>query len=459
MNFRRHAQAPTTQSAKLSTCKNHMTACNQIRRTPLARHQHRRLLMTFIVVLALIGSAISQEPSVVLTDLSGVHIEGTLETIEFEKVGIQTGERLEQIGFENIDSLDFGFAPAARLDGMAQIHLLDGSELNAKSISILSRVLSIELMCGELIQVNSGIVDSVRFKSYKNELALGKQWREILDDESRAADAIVVNRSGELDAVEGIVGDLSGDKLTFSIEDRTARVALEKLDAILFYHASDREFGLPVCEIVLADRSKVRAKSLQWNDSRLVCIGVGGAKFEFRRQALRQLDFSLGKSLTLSSMTPTTNDWQSLMTSSAIFEKLRKIKLARINESYSGQPLSLKFQPDTGISYLAKVKQFNNGFAMQGGGKLAFALDGQYEKLTGSVGFDPAANASGNVRFKVSLDGKVVLDQEMIHRTMKNPIELDLIVKDAKRVVFEIDYNDGRSTGDQIHLVDLKVSQ
>ena len=61
--------------------------------------------------------------------------------------------------------------------------------------------------------------------------------------------------------------------------------------------------------------------------------------------------------------------------------------------------------------------------------------------------------------FRVLLDGKIGLEKELIHRLMKNPIGIDLDVKDVRRVVFQVEYNDGRSTGDQINLVDLWVIQ
>ena len=171
------------------------------------------------------------------------------------------------------------------------------------------------------------------------------------------------------------------------------------------------------------------------------------------------MNFSLGRAEFLSQMEPTTNDWNALITSSVIFEKLRRMKLARANESFKGLPLSLKFQPDQDLSFATQIKQFEQGFAIQGGGKLAFSLGGRYRKLTGLVGFDPAANITGHVKLIVLVDGKPVVERELIHRTLKNPIQLDVDIKDAKRVVFQVDFQDGRSTGDQLHLVNLKVSQ
>jgi len=394
-----------------------------------------------------------------LTLLNGESIEGMIESIEFEEFSFRTADEVKTLNFDQINKIEFGQSAERPANPASQVQLIDGSELQAVSFGIKSNQLTIQLHAGTTLSVSSRNVNAIRFKSYEDELELSKQWRKLLADDSRQGDAIVVNRDGELDTVEGIVGELADEKLEFSIEDRTARVPLERMDAILFYHASGREFGSPICDVTLIDQSIIHLKSIQWKDSKLIGQAVCGAKFEIPRPALSRLNFALGNEVLLSSLQPTTNDWQPLMTSSAIVNKLRRMKLARTNQSFSGKPLSLKFLPESGANYSGKTRQFENGFAMQGGGKLAFALNGQYEKLTGFVGFDPEANENGNVKFTILLDGKTVLDKQMLHRKMQNPIELDLVVKDAARVVFQVEYSDGRSTGDQIHLVDLRVSQ
>jgi len=231
------------------------------------------------------------------------------------------------------------------------------------------------------------------------------------------------------------------------------------MDAILFYHAAGRELATPTCQIILTDASKAVVRRLSWKNQSCVATLVCGTELTIPLESISLLDFSLGRDEFLSQIEPSTNDWSALLTSSAVVEKLRRLKLARANESFKGLPLALKFSPQQGLTFVSQTRQFEHGYAIQGGGKLAFSLGGRYRKLTGLVGFDPAANITGHVKFTLLVDGKPVLEQELVHRTMKNPIQLDFDIKDAKRVVFQVDYQDGRSTGDQLHLVNLKVSQ
>ena len=231
------------------------------------------------------------------------------------------------------------------------------------------------------------------------------------------------------------------------------------MDAVVFYHAAGRELAQPACKILLTDASQALVRRLKWSDQSCAATLVCGTELTIPLESISRMDFSIGKDEFLSQMEPTTNDWNALIASPAIVDKLRRLKIARVNESFRGLPLSLKFSPNQGLSFVSEVKQFEQGFAIQGGGKLAFSLGGRYRKLTGLVGFDPAANVTGRVKFVVLLDGKTAVEEVLVHREMKNPFQLDLDIKDTKRVVFQVDYQDGRSTGDQLHLVNLKVSQ
>jgi hypothetical protein len=415
--------------------------------------------LTYVVAVWLASSGWAQQSTVELQSVAGAKVNGTIVRIEADRVSLVTTSGPLDFDFEKINSISFGTKSKALTDTQTKIQLVDGSVLHASSISIESGKLRANLPSGVALSVPTRDIEFVQLKAYGNDLELRRQWRDILDDDSREGDAIVVNREDALNSIEGIVGDLSQDKLSFSIEDRTAQVSLDKLDAILFYHATGRELVSPVAQLILTDNSEILVQEIKWVDSELKAVAVCGANFDIKTTSIVRLNFSFGRDVWLSSMEPSTNDWQPLITSPAIVDKLRRMKLARSNESFSGQPLSLVFSAANGSSLMGQTRQFETGFAIQSGGKLAFSLDRRYQNLTGWVGFDPSANPSGNVLFKVLVDGKLSLEKELISRDMKNPLELNLDITDAERVVFEVDYHDGRSIGDQLHLVDLKVSR
>lgn len=403
-------------------------------------------------------TTVGQSAGVVLKTVDGETFEGSIDSIELDSISLQTVGKTSEFSIEKIDSIETGNRAAVADKVPTLIELVDGSLFNGDKFSIKSRELAAKLDCGVSLNLETRQIKALRFRTYANNLELGKQYREIKTDRSREGDSIVVNRDGELTPVEGIAGDFADEKLEFSIGQRSARVALEKMDAVLFYHAAGREFALPICEILLTDNSRAMVRRLSWKDQAIAATLVCGTELTISLNSISKLNFALGRDEFLSQMEPTTNDWSALITSAAIAEKLRRLKLARPNESFKGLPLTLKFFRDN-LFQASEIRQFEHGYAIQGGGKLAFSLGGRYRKLGGIVGFDPAASITGHVKFSVLVDGKAVVEQELIHRTMKNPIQLDLDIKDAKRVVFQVDFQDGRSTGDQLHLVNLKVSQ
>lgn len=421
-------------------------------------------LMLIVIVLGAETPACAiqidtQMPSVVVVTSAGDKVEGTLESLDLDSLTLQVKEEKAKFQFEQIESLSTGVESVPPSEGGILIRLIDDSVFNGNAFSISAKRLKLKTASERSHDIETRNIASVRFKVYPNDLKLSKQWREILGDSQREGDALVVNRSGELNAIEGIVGETESAKLNFSIGDRTAKVGLEKIDAILFYHAAGRELADPICAVELSDGSSVLAQRLEWNGSQVQIASVAGTAIKVGLGEIVRFDFSMGRSELLSNREPTTNDWQALMTSSAIMEKLRRLKLAKVNRSFGGDPLSLKFFSDDGAGHLSEIRQFEHGFAMQGGGKLAFSLNGQFNNLKGWVGFDPRASESGQVKLIVLADGKPLVEKVLIHRTIRQPLELDLNIKDVKRLVFQVDYHDGRSTGDQIHLVELKVSQ
>lgn len=412
-----------------------------------------------LVILLASSNAWSQQTKIQIRSAQGSELSGTIESINQNELSILTENKPTRLLLEQVNSIRFEKPTFPTVETMIRVQLVDGSWFNASSVTIDSRILNLTLRCGLTMSVDARNVAHVQFRGYKDELKLADQWREILADSSRIGDAIVVNRSDELNSIEGIVGDLSDQKLSFSIEDRTAEVAVDRIDAVLFYHAAGRELQDRCCELVLVDNSKLQIHDLNWYASRLQIETACGVKTEIPASNLARIDFSANREVWLSDLAPLTNDWQPLMTSSAIVDKLRKLKLAKKNQSHSGQPLRLRMIPDEDLSLLPDTREFRHGYSMQSGGKLTFGLNREFRKLTGMVGFDPSANLSGQLSFKILVDGKTAVEKELIHRSMKQPLELDLDIQNADRIVFQVDYLDGRSIGDQLNLVDLKVAR
>ena len=117
------------------------------------------------------------------------------------------------------------------------------------------------------------------------------------------------------------------------------------------------------------------------------------------------------------------------------------------------------FHPDPELRFLSELRSFERGIAMAGGTRLSYGVNGRYKRLSGWVGFDPDANQAGNVKLTIRGDGQKLLEKEMLAQQMENPFELTLDINSVQRLTFQVDYHDGRAIGDNIHLVDIKVTK
>lgn len=426
---------------------------------PFLRLLHATLSLFFI---AHVPAVVYAQPTTVKIATASEEHQGSLNSLSIDRVVIARNNERLPIAVEQIESIDFQIPSQANSElnpsNVPLIQLKGDSRLLANSVSLRGQTVIAQLKSAHELAIPIRKVKLIQFRSYSDRPELSRQLQEILSNKNREGDALIANRDGQLNPIEGIAGDLENGRIQFTIGDRTAEVSVDKIDGVLPFHATTARIARPKCKIQLIDNSEVYAIDLNWNAPHLAITTNCGTEFSIHISRISSINFSTGRAIWLSDLTPSTNDWSPLLASASMIDKLRRLKIARANKSYSGNPLSLNF-PRTASGLEFGRKQFDHGFAIQSGGRLAFNLDGQFQKLTGLVGFCPSAGNSGNLVFRIRMDGKTVIEQEMIAQEMHEPLVLDLNVASAERIVFEVDYHDGRSIGDQLNLVDLKVTR
>ena len=411
-------------------------------------------------------------PAVVeLTDGSSVkgYINSIGETdvelsVSQDSQGSQDSVDPLNLSFKQITSLNFqnSNARAASTDQESQsqgvVSFVDGSQAYFGSIGILKGIATITTVAGVSIRANVSNLKTISFLGNESGSEQKKQWAKLLNETLPTSDAIVVSKNSTLQLIEGIVGDVSDQHLTFSIESRTAEVALEKIKGVVFYRA-EREFTEPTCLLTLTDASRFQIRKIALDRSNLNLTSIGGLQFTIDANQLQRMDFSIGRSVYLSDLIPSTNTWTPLLASTNILEPLKALRIAKFNTDFRGQPLMITNTPDSGLGYLVETVAYEKGIAISGGGRVVFALNKQFKQLSGLVSFQPKAHPSSVVRFVVKTDGQTAISEAMKADEILQPIALDLDVSTTDRISFSVEYEDGRSAGDVLHLVDFKVSR
>ena len=404
----------------------------------------------------------AQTPTVEIRMLDGSKVVGTMVEATLDQVKLENETGAKAVAVEQVEAIAFPESEAAQLSATAaQFYLLDGSSVFIDKYNYADRKIAATLTTGNEVSIPKGNVSSIVFAGDRN--AIRKQVEQVKRDSDVVADTLIVLRNGEFNAIEGIVKGLNPKSVQFAIEEQSADVPIAKLSAITFFKAGKNDFSDPLATCVLSDTSRIKLRSFELLAKQLVLTSLTGETFNVEFNKVVSLEFNTTTAVPLTNLAPTTNDWEPLLAGQAIVEKLRQLRIARINQSFSGQPLSLMVpRPDVEFE-AGKTRTvervYDAGIAVQGGGRLAWRLEGDYQSLSGLVGFAPQASEFGWVKVRILVDGKELYAQEFVKNEMTEPQPFEIDLVNGQRMIIEVDYADGRSIGDVIHLVNLTLQK
>lgn len=421
------------------------------------------------------ASSMPPLPETVVVELTeGASLQAMIAAVDQSSIELIVDSQTQRFAFEQLARLTF--RPEQNLkdpggtggnEGNAgKVFLVDGTEIIIGDLKIDGRNASIASLGGATIEADVSQLSSIKLLDFEASDQDRAQWKSTMEQPRPTADAIVVSKNGAFQMIEGVVGDIDSEQLTFSMETRTAKVGIEKIKGVVFYRA-DRELTDAICQMVLIDESKIQVRSLNRSGAdigngggnSLEVTTVGGVKFSVDVAQVSRIDFSVGRYVYLSDMVPATNDWTPLLASPEIVDQLKSLRVARFNEDFRGQSIALESIPQQGVEYLGRTESFDKGVAISGGGRVTYSLNRQFKRLTGQVGFDPQAYPGAAVRFVVKTDGQTAISELLKAQDLLQPIGLDLNVSETDRISIAVEYADGKIAGGVLHLADLKVSR
>ena len=412
-------------------------------------------LLVFTLHIAA-GVACAQTPTVEISMLDGAKAVGTMVGVTIDQLKLESDTGSMTVAIEQIEAITFSESEAAKLpETAAQFYLLDGSSVFIDKYNYADQKIAATLTTGNEVSIPKRNVGSIIFAGDRS--TIRKQVEQVKRDPDVVADTLIVLRNEEFNAIEGVVKGLSPKSVQFAIEEQSADVPISKLSAITFFKAGKNDFSDPLATCVLSDTSRIKLRGFELTPKQLVLTSLTGEKFNVAFNKVISLEFNSTTAVPLANLTPSTNDWEPLLAGQAVVEKLRQLRIARINQSFSGQPLSLRVPRPEAEVEAGKTRTvervYDSGFAVQGGGRLAWRLDGDYQSLNGLIGFAPQASEHGRVKVQILVDGKERYTQELVNNEMTDPQPFEIDLVDSQRMIIEIDYADGRSIGDVIHLV------
>lgn len=101
-------------------------------------------------------------------------------------------------------------------------------------------------------------------------------------------------------------------------------------------------------------------------------------------------------------------------------------------------------------------RAYDRGIGLHSACRIAWKLDGQYERFRGLVGIDDSAGPLADADVRVFVDGRAAAGWEHI-RHAAAPVEVDVSVTGAKELVIEVGFGAGGDTQDRVNLVNAAL--
>lgn len=322
------------------------------------------------------------------------------------------------------------------------IELIDGSKLLADRYRVADGVAQIRLIGGPELEVRTRSIRSVRFRDHSASPDLARQWQEIVSGR-HAGDVVVIRRQESLDFLEGALANVSDDVVLFDLDGETIEANRQRLDGLLYYHPLARQLPPRVCQLIDVTGARWMAQSFELDGANIRWTTPTGVSVTVPMDRIKKLDFSSGNTVWLSDLEPESVQRRSFVESRLPQESLDRLFGPRRDQSFSGGPMSLD-----GVAY-------SRGLALTSRTEITFRLADDFRFFHAMAGIDDAVRDAGHVELVISGDGRELFNRAVSGRDKAFPIELD--ISGIRRLKILVDFGDQMDIADHLNLGDARL--
>ncbi|GAB4157703.1 MAG: hypothetical protein Tsb009_34850 [Planctomycetaceae bacterium] len=378
-------------------------------------------------------------PSIEVNTLQGEQHTGTLQKINSTSLEIDSQGKASQLPLKDLMLVSFPKAtpPANILKEPIVVELTEGSRILCANVSVTRRKADLESPTLGKISVPLSIVASIRFST--KDSSFDAKWKELCK-RSLKKDYLVIAKPPTLDHLDGVVGDMTSEEISFSLGDNTVPVKRPRVFGIIYAPKEKPSLSKAVCRADLTDSNSLQLSSLTWDGTKLNGKLLTGNAVELPVSTLRTLDFSLGKVRYLSDMEPREVKFTSLYNdpSDELLFKYRR------NRTFENKPLQLG------------EKKYARGLWIYPRTYLKYRLGKEYRRFQAILGIDANARGNGNAHITISGDGKVLLEADV--KKGDKPRVVDLPVANYRELEILVDFGqDKNNAGDHLDLVEARI--
>ncbi len=326
-----------------------------------------------------------------------------------------------------------------------RVELVDQSLLAASGYTVRGGLAQLVLGGGAKLEVPTRAIRWVRFAAAADaDEKLTKQWSEIAETKADG-DLLVVRKSGALDYLEGVQGDIDADRCNFELDKEPVPVPRAKVEGVVYFHSATAELPEAAGELILLDGSRVAIAKVELAGDKVRIATPAGVSLAMPLDNVSRFDFSSGKIAYLSDLDPESATHVPYLGFAEEPAALREFYRYRRDIGFEQNPLRLD------------GKTYRKGLSLASRSVLFYKLPGKFRLFRAVVGIDDSVRETGDVHLVIKGDGKVLWEGDV--RGADPARELELEIAGVKRMEIVVDYGGGLDVGDRLDLCDARVTK
>ena len=335
--------------------------------------------------------------------------------------------------------------PATDRKFAIHIELVDQSLLAASGYTVRGGVAQLVLSGGEKLDVPTRAIRWVRFSAAADaDEKLTKQWSEITETKADG-DLLVVRKSGALDYLEGVQGDIDADICNFELDKEPVPVKRAKVEGVVYFHSAAAELPEAAGQILSSDGSRLAIGKVELVDDKIKIATPAGVTLSLSLEDISRFDFSSGKIAYLSDLDPESATHVPYLGFAEEPAALREFYKYRRDIGFEQNPLRLD------------GKTYRKGLSLASRSVLVYKLPGKFRLFRGTIGIDDSVRETGDVHVAIKGDEKTLWEGEV--RGTDPARELELEIVGVKRLEVLVDYGGGLDIGDRLDLCEARVTK
>jgi hypothetical protein len=385
-------------------------------------------------------------PSLLAADiqtLSGKKVSGEPVGLDKQSLILRTPDG--EIRHPIADVLAITLAAEPTVAGpFVAVELTDGTALHCVKATFRPKHLDVKLTTEQELSIPYTAIASICRDAH--DARIRAEFQQFAARRGRF-DQVAVRSEGRLNALDGTLGDglPGGDGLEFSIagSDQKSSPKLDRVAGFVFANRADPAAPPAICRVYDIGRNRLAAADVRWSDSGVTVKTSTGLTVAYPSAAsLTRLDFSQGKLVWLSDLTPARAETRIGTEDGPSFGQFVRY---RRDKNLENGPLRID------------GTTFARGLGIHAGTVLVYELNGEYSQFRAMVGVDESVQTDSRVELVVDGDGRELFRGTVSRRDPLRPLTLD--IRDVRQLTIEVRPVGLLELGAEVNLADAKVSK